>query len=62
MRNTNRVFSAGERKAVMWVLIATAMLVIGSVAYDRLASPSLGIYGQEFSGSLPGVLDARPLS
>ena len=62
MRNTNRVFSAGERKGALWVLIVTLVVVAGGAAYDRIAGPSLGLYGTDFSATVPGVLDAQPLS
>ncbi len=63
MRNTNRVFSQGERKGFMWVLIVTAIVAAAIAGYDRIAGPSLGIYGQDMQGaSLPGVLEAQPLS
>ena len=62
MRNNNRVFSAGERKGALWVLIVTAIIVAGGAAYDRIAGPSLGMYGTEYATSAPGVLDAQPLS
>ncbi len=63
MRKTNGVFSQAERKAFMWVLIVTAIVVAAITAYDWIAGPSLGMYGQDMQGvSLPGVLEARPLS
>jgi len=63
MRNTNGVFSQAERKAFMWVVIVTAIFAGAISAYDWIAGPSLGIYGQDMRGaSMPGVLDAQPLS
>ena len=63
MRNTDGVFSQGERKAFMWVLVVTAILVAVISAYDWIAGPSLGMYGEDMRGaSMPGVLDAQPLS
>ena len=63
MRKTNGVFSQAERKAFMWALIVAAMLVALVTAYDWIAGPSLGIYGEDMQGvSMPGVLDAQPLS
>ena len=63
MRDSNGVFSQAERKAFLWVLIVAAIVVGAIVAYDWIAGPSLGIYGQDMQGaSLPGVLDAQPLS
>ena len=63
MRNSDRVFTQAERKAFMWVLILAVVLVAAITAYDWIAGPSLGMYGQDVqSGSLPGVLDAQPLS
>jgi hypothetical protein len=63
MRNTNGVFSQAERKAFMWALIVAAVLVGVVTAYDWIAGPSLGIYGEDMRGAaMPGVLDAQPLS
>ena len=62
MRDTNGVFSPGERKAFLWVLIVIAVLAGAMSAYDWIAGPSLGIYGQDIQASMPGVLDAQPLS
>lgn len=63
MRDTNGVFSPGERKAFLWVLIVIAVVAGAMSAYDWIAGPSLGTYGQDMRGaSMPGVQDAQPLS
>ena len=63
MRNSNNVFSAGERKVAVYALIGALALAAGGVAMDRFAGPSLGVYGQEFSMTAPGgVLEAQPVS
>jgi len=63
MRNSNGVFSQAERKAFLWVLIVIAVIVGAMSAYDWIAGPSLGMYGQDMrDASLPGVTDAQPLS
>lgn len=61
MRKTNGVFSHNERKMALWALVTAGILAVGGMTFDRLAGPSLGMYGQDLSAvSLPGVLDARP--
>lgn len=63
MRNPNGVFSQAERKAFLWVLLVIAIVAGAMSAYDWIAGPSLGMYGQDMrSASMPGVLDAQPLS
>jgi len=62
MRKTNEVFSTGERKVAIWVVIAVALIMAGSTAWDRLAGPSLGSYADGYQAqAMPGVLDATPL-
>lgn len=62
MRNSNDVFSAGERKVAIVALVGALALAVGGIAIDRFTGPSLGVYGQEISMAAPGgVMDAQPI-
>ena len=61
MRRTERgAFTHEERKAALWALLIAAIVAVLAMA---LQQPSLGPWGVEASAdTLPGVLDAQPIS
>lgn len=62
MRKFHDVFTAGERRAAMWVAAGCAAAALMGAAADRLMGPSLGWYEQGGAAeSLQGVVEATPL-
>lgn len=64
MSRSNGVFTTTERKTALWALLVVALIAALAIAVQELSRPSLGPGGAEAyaTASVPGVLDARPIS
>lgn len=64
MRGTNGVFSAQERKSALWALLMASLIAVMGMVIQQWSQPSVGPGGVEayMTASVPGVLDAQPIS
>lgn len=64
MRRTERgAFTPEERKAALWALLISAVIALLGLAVQQWTQPSLGPWaGDQAAASIPGVLDAQPVS
>jgi hypothetical protein len=64
MRETNGVFSARERKSALWALLMAGLIALMGMVIQQWSQPSVGPGGVEayMTASVPGVLDAQPIS
>lgn len=64
MRSSNRVFSPQERKSALWALLMAGLIAVMGMVVQQWSQPSVGPGGIEayMTASVPGVLDAQPIS
>lgn len=64
MRRSNGVFSPQERKAALWALLMAVLIAAMGMVIQHWSQPSVGPGGVEayMTASVPGVLDAQPVS
>jgi len=64
MQRTQRgAFTREERKAAIWALLIAAVIAAAAMMLQQLTGPSLGPWSAEqAAASMPGVLDAQPVT
>lgn len=64
MRKSNGAFSPQERKAALWALLMAGLIAAIGIVAQQGSQPSVGPGGIAAyeTASVPGVLDAQPIS
>ena len=65
MRRTERgAYTHEERKAALWALLMAGLIAVMGIVIQQWSQPSVGPGGVEayMTASVPGVLDAQPIS
>lgn len=64
MRRSNGVFSPQERKTALWALLMAGLIAVMGIVVQQWSRPSVGPGGVDayMTASVPGVLDAQPIS
>lgn len=64
MGESNGAFSPQERKAALWALLMAGLIAAMGMVIQQWSQPSVGPGGADayVTVSVPGVLDAQPIS
>lgn len=64
MRRSSGVFSPQERKTALWALLMAGLIAVMGMMIQQWSHPSVGPGGVDAYSiaSVPGVLDAQPIS